>query len=67
MEIRGTNTDQWGGGLDEIVADNCSVHLERMSDRGLCLVLTDTSGRELIVHVGAKRAYCGAFVFADHE
>lgn len=62
ITIRGENAFDPTGGLDEIFASNCTVHLERMSKRAFCLIIT-TGDEEVIVKLGTRRARIGGFVF----
>jgi len=39
------------GELDEIVARNCTVHLEKMDDKQWCLQIVDTDGDEARIDI----------------
>jgi hypothetical protein len=60
------------GALDEVVATNAYVHLERMDDHWFCLAV-EKAGRRVLVNVGAafggevRRSEVRAEVYADEN
>ena len=53
--------------LDELVGENCSVHLERMDEHWFCLIVDDGE-RRVSVNVGTPTKYrrkVNATVYAD--
>jgi hypothetical protein len=56
-----------GGGLDEVVAHNADVHLERMDDGVWCLIVT-AGGHTANITIASKsgRAQVPAFLFDDY-
>lgn len=64
IEVRNDSNDD----LDEIVAANAYVHLERMDGHWFCLII-EQGDRRLLVNVGAKspRAKVRATIYADEK
>ena len=53
------------GAIDEVVAENCSVHLERMMDDLWFLDITDRDGAETRLWIGSRSGRAAVDVRAE--
>lgn len=61
IEIRHVTLDTGVNELDEVCANNCTVHLEKMDDNQFALMVY-TANETVCLWIGAKRAHVSAFV-----
>lgn len=56
LETRYVDDVELGNDLDEIIARDCTVHLERMDNNWYWIGIDTPDGKTHMFHLGAKRA-----------